>query len=155
MFKLSNLPKTTKRGKKRLGQGHGSGKGKTGGRGTKGQGARETISNRFSRGELAIFKRLPLYRGKYRNKPVAKKPVIVNIKYLNILKPNSVVDEEVLVKNHIITKPETLKYGIKILGDGEIKIPVILRLPCSKGALRKIEKAGGKVEEVKTSKANG
>lgn len=146
MIKLHNLPPITKRSKKRLGQGHGSGKGKTGGRGTKGQKVRGKMSLSFSSGALSLIRRLPLIRGKYRNIPLFKKPLIVNIKYLNLLPPNSVVDLDFLIKNKIVDQDETKTYGVKILGDGEIKIPLTINLPCSHRAAKKIEKAGGKVQ---------
>lgn len=139
------MDKITKRPKKRLGQGHGSGKGKTGGRGTKGQNSRGKISITFSNGSLGLIKRLPLIRGKLRNKPWKVKVMIVNLKYLNSLPQNSVVDIECLIKNHIMTA-DAAKNGVKILGGGEINVPLTVKLPCSKSAVRKIEKAGGKVE---------
>lgn len=155
MTELNKLPKITIRSKKRLGQGHGSGKGKTAGRGTKGQKARGKISTIFSRGEMAFFKRLPLYRGKYRNKPRHNIPLIINIKFLNILPANSIVDTETLVKYHIIGKDDANKYGIKILGDGKLKVPLIVRLPCSKQAAEKFKAVGGKIERETSKLTNG
>ena len=67
-MKLENLTKVTDRKKKRLGQGHGSGRGKTGGRGTKGQKARGKVSLTFEGGALPLIKRLPFHRGKGKNK---------------------------------------------------------------------------------------
>lgn len=145
MMELNKMVKITKRPKKRLGQGHGSGKGKTGGRGTKGQNSRGKISITFSNGSLGLVKRLPLIRGKLRNKPWKAKELIVNLKYLNSLPENSVVDVESLIKNHIVTSTAA-ENGIKILGLGEINVPLTVKLPCSKSAAKKIEKAGGKVE---------
>lgn len=150
MITLNKLQKTTIVGKKRLGQGHGSGRGKTGGRGTKGQRSREKMSLTFSAGTLALVKRLPLIRGKYRNLPLSKKPIIVNIKFLNLLPPDSIVDLDCLIKNHIVQEEDARKYGVKILGDGEIKIPLTVKLSCSRRAAKKIEAAKGKVEQVKT-----
>lgn len=148
MIKLNNLPKTAAQPKKRLGQGHGSGKGKTGGRGTKGQNARENVSLTFSSGPMSFVRRLPLIRGKYRNKPITKKPLIINLKYLNVLVPNTVVDVACLIKSKIIKEWEIGKYGVKILGEGEIRVPLIVKLACSKRAAKKIEAVGGKVEKV-------
>lgn len=148
MIKLHNLPKTAKRGKKRLGQGHGSGKGKTGGRGTKGQNARERVSLTFSAGSMAIVKRLPLIRGKYRNKPVGNKKVIINLKQLNNLAAKSIVDIALLVKSKFLNQMDADLFGVKILGDGELTIPLTVRVHCSKNAIKKIEKAGGKVEYI-------
>ena len=65
---LNQLPKIKKTSKKRLGQGHGSGKVKTSGRGTKGQKARNKVPMYFEGGALPLIKRLPYRRGKGRNK---------------------------------------------------------------------------------------
>lgn len=145
-MKLQNLPKITERKHKRLGQGHGSGRGKTGGRGTKGQKARSKIPISFEGGALALIKRLPFRRGRGKNKVFRKKPIELNVKVLNLLKKNSVVDIETLAKNNIVERREAQSFGVKILGDGELTVPLTVKLPVSKGARVKIEKAGGKVE---------
>lgn len=144
MTDLTNLPPIISRPKKRLGRGHGSGKVKTSGRGTKGQKARENIKLTFAGSSLQAswLKRLPLMRGKGKNKSFGKKPLAVNIKYLNSLKPNTDVTLQTLQQANIIDKDVT---KVKILGDGELSVPLIFKLPCSKGAIRKIEKAGGSV----------
>lgn len=148
MINLQTLPKTTQRGKKRLGQGHGSGRGKTAGRGTKGQNARGKMSVTFRASGLSLVRRLPLIRGKYRNKPNRHKPIAVNVKYLSLFAPNSTVDINTLVSRHIIDAAEASLCGVKILGDGDLKIPLIVKVSCSKQAAKKIETAGGKVELV-------
>jgi large subunit ribosomal protein L15 len=51
-----------------------------------------------------------------------------------------------LISNHLVEEKDALLYGVKILGDGELKNALIIRLPISKKAAKKIEKAGGKVE---------
>lgn len=145
---LENLPKTTEDKKKRLGQGHGSGRGKTAGRGTKGQKARNKIPLDFEGGALPLIKRLPFLRGKGKNKAFRKKRIIVNLKALNILKKDSVVDLETLIKNRIVREEDARNRGVKILGDGEILNPLTIRLPISKRALKKVEKIGGKIEHV-------
>lgn len=142
---LENLPKTTERKKKRLGQGHGSGRGKTAGRGTKGQKARNKIPIDFEGGALPLIKRLPFMRGKGKNKAF-KKNIIVNLKSLNLLKKGTVVDIETLIKNKIVREKDAKTYGVKILGDGEILTPLIIRLPISKSGAKKVEKVGGKIE---------
>ncbi len=143
---LTKLPKIVERPKKRLGRGHGSGKVKTSGRGTKGQKARENIKLTFAGSSLQAswLKRLPLMRGKGKNKSFAKKPTVVNVKYLNSLKPNTEVTLESLKKARIIGSDVD---RVKILGDGDLKVALVVKLPASKGALKKIEKAGGKVEK--------
>ena len=143
---LHKLKKIKKSSKKRLGQGHGSGRGKTAGRGTKGQKARGKVPLTFEGGALSLIKRLPLRRGKGKNKVFKKKPLIINIKVLNLLKKNSVVDIDTLIKNRIVDEKDARMYGVKILGEGDLKIPLTVKLPISKGAANKIKKAGGRVE---------
>jgi len=144
-MKLENLPRITKSKKKRVGRGHGSGRGKTAGRGTRGQKARNKIPLYFEGGALPLTKRLPFLRGKSRNKSFRRKLLVVNLEALNFLKKNTVVDLKTLVENRIV-KEEDISYGVKILGDGTISVPLTIKLPISKSARRKIEKAGGKVE---------
>ena len=145
-MKLNNLPKITDSKKKRIGQGHGSGRVKTAGRGTKGQKARRTIPIYFEGGALPLIKRLPFNRGRSRNKVFKKKPIVINVKILNILPKNTVVDLKTLITHKIIQKDDANVYGVKILGEGELMVPLSVKLPVSKGAAKKIEKAGGKVE---------
>lgn len=147
MTELKKLLKTTKSAKKRLGRGHGSGRGKTAGRGTKGQRAREKIPFRIGAGGVSFIRRLPLYRGKLRNKPKRNKPLVVNVKYLNLFKENSQITLESLIKAHILPEKEAKQSGVKILGDGELSVALIVKLPTSAGAAKKIEKAGGRVEK--------
>lgn len=143
-MELANLPKITDKKKKRLGRGEGSGRGKTSGRGTKGQKAREKVKPGFEGGQTPLIKRLPLARGKG-NRVLGKKPVVVNLKYLNLLPANSIVDTNALVDAKIVDAVGAKKFGVKILGDGEIKIPLKIDLPISKQAAKAIEAAGGKV----------
>lgn len=143
---LNNLQKITKRGKKRLGQGHGSGKVKTSGRGTKGQHARNTVPLFFEGGALPLTKRLPYLRGKGRNKSFRKTPLVINIKHLESFPKNSVIDLEFLIKSKIVKEMDAKEFGVKILGDGEINQPLTIKVPISKSATKKIEKAGGKIE---------
>lgn len=152
MAKLNDLSKITKTKKKRIGRGAGSGRGKTAGRGTKGQKSRGKIPATLGVGGVAFLRRLPLYRGKYRNKPKKGKPIVVNLKYLNILSKNSEVTVEVLIANQIVDEKMAKLLGVKILGDGEIKVPLIVKIPSSKSAATKILKAGGKVEYELTNK---
>ncbi|KKQ00806.1 MAG: 50S ribosomal protein L15 [Microgenomates group bacterium GW2011_GWC1_38_14] len=145
-MKLNSLPKITERSKKRLGQGHGSGKVKTGGRGTKGQKAKGNIALGFEGGALPLKKRMPMLRGKGKNKSSVAKRVIINVEALNIFKKGSKVDIDTLSQMKLIDKNQAERFGIKILGDGKLNIPLVVSLPMSKGAVKKIEKAGGKVE---------
>jgi large subunit ribosomal protein L15 len=145
-MKLSTLKKITKKTQRRLGQGHGSGRVKTAGRGTKGQNAKGDRSLSFEGGALTIIKRLPFLRGKGKNKSFKDQPAIVNVKSLNLLKKGTVVDVKSLIENKIVDPEYAKKYGVKILADGKLTVSLIVKLPVSKGALKKIEQAGGKVE---------
>ena len=152
-MQLNNLETIKTKSKRRLGQGHGSGRVKTAGRGTKGQNARSKRALSFEGGALPLIKRLPFRRGKGRNKLFKNKPVIVNIKALNLLKAGSIVDLKALISNHIVDGQEVEQYGVKILGDGEITSAFTIKLPISKKAEKKIVKAGGHVEpSAKTEK---
>ncbi len=142
---LTTLPKIVDNPTRRVGRGHGSGRVKTSGRGTKGQKARENVKLLFAGSSLQAswLKRLPLIRGKGKNKPLHEKPTIVNVKYLNTLKPNAEVTLESLKEAGIVDKRVSL---VKILGDGELTVALKVKLPVSAGASKKIGKAGGSIE---------
>lgn len=146
-MKLNALPKITKKTAKRLGRGPGSQKGKTAGRGTKGQKARGKLPlthPHFEGGQRPLFKRLPYKRGKG-NPKISQKPLIVNLKVLNIIPPQTTVDLASLIKHGIVDKDDGKLFGVKILGEGNLEKPLTIRLPISKSAAAKVEKAGGKV----------
>lgn len=143
---MENLPKIKTKKLRRLGQGHGSGRGKTAGRGMKGQNARSSRALSFEGGALPLIKRLPFRRGKGRNYSLNSKPLTVNLKVLNILPAKSVVDIETLIKHNIVVASEAKKFGVKILGDGELKNILTIKLPISNSARKKVEKVGGSVE---------
>lgn len=145
-MQLNSLTKITKKQKKRLGQGHGSGRVKTSGRGTKGQNARSSRPLSFEGGALPLIKRLPFRRGKDKNKAYKKEPIIINVSALNLLKANTVVDLKSLISNNLVEEQDAKTYGIKILGDGTLKVALTVKLPTSKSAAEKIKKAGGRVE---------
>lgn len=147
-MQLHTLPSVVTRKSKRLGRGHGSGRGKTAGRGTKGQKARGKIQLSFEGGALPLIKRLPFRRGKEKNKVFKKKPIVINIKALQLLPENSTVDIEALIKHKIVDGEQGRVYGVKVLGDGELSVPLVVKLPVSGGARKKIEAAGGKVEAI-------
>jgi len=145
--KLNTLPKITERKKKRIGRGYGSGKGgHTVGRGTKGQRARESIKTWFEGGQLALVRRLPKIRGKARFKSLKHSRLIVNLKSLNNFPKDSLITVDTLVKAGIVREDEAKTFGVKILGEGEVKVPLTVKLPISKQAKAKIIKGGGKVE---------
>lgn len=140
------LQKTTTKKSRRLGQGHGTGRGKTAGRGTKGQNARSRRALSFEGGALPLIKRLPFRRGKGRNVTLKATPIPVNLKVLNLLPAKSVVDIETLIKHNIVVATDAKKFGVKILGDGELQHALTIKLPISNSARKKVEAAGGAVE---------
>lgn len=147
-MKLDKLPKITDKSKKRTGRGYGSGKGgHTVGRGAKGDKARGKTALTFegTKVKKSLIKRLPLQRGKGKFKSIKNKPLIVNLDDLNILPNQTKVDLEALIKVGIVEPKEAKIFGVKILGDGELKVALKIDLPCSKSAGEKIKKAGGQV----------
>jgi len=148
MTKLSELspPKKAIKERIRLGRGHGSGKGKTSGRGTKGQGSRsgEGVRPGFEGGQTPLQRRLP-YLGGFKNR-FRKVYAIVNVGILNRFEENTIVTPEFLIEKGII---DTLQDGLKILGDGVVEKPIIVRAhKFSKQAIAKIEACDGKVEVI-------
>lgn len=139
---LSKLPSIIERRKKRVGRGHGSGKVKTSGRGTKGQKARDSIRPGFEGGQVALIKRLPLLRGKGKNKSLRAKVFPVTVTALNSLPAGTKVTLETLVKYSMIDASVS---RVKILGNGTVSHKLDVQVPCSAGARKAIEKAGGTV----------
>lgn len=142
---LSDLQKITTKRKKRVGLGHGSGRGKTAGRGTKGQKARGDVPLDFEGGALPLIKRLPFMRGKGRNNSLQHKPCVINVSALNGLPKDATVDLETLAKHKLVILADAKITGVKILGDGELGVALVVKVPVSKGAAEKIKKAGGSV----------
>ncbi len=129
----------------RVGRGHGSGNGKTAGRGHKGQNARSGGGVRpgFEGGQMPIYRRLPK-RGF--NNIFAKEYVAVNVEALNKLENGSEVTAETLKACGIISK---ICDGVVILGRGELEKSLTVKAKrFSKTAADKITAAGGKVEVV-------
>ena len=146
---MNNLPKLIKRRGKRLGRGYGSGKGgHTVGRGQKGQKARRKIGILFEgvKVKKSLIRRLPLRRGKGKFKS-QNKPIIVKLALLNLLPGGSRVDLNLLIKEGIVKGEDAKALGVKILGDGKLTKKLTVLLPISKSAVKKVEKAGGKVEK--------
>lgn len=153
-MELNQLKKTTTRPKKRVGRGYGSGKGgHTSGRGAKGQKARGKVPLYFEGTAMrkSLIRRLPMLRGKLRFKSLKKKPIVFNLKHLNLLPKNSTVDNQSLIKHGLLPE-EAKNYPVKILGDGELKHSLKIALPVSKSAAKKIAKAGGKIIKAKSKK---
>ncbi len=148
MTTLNSLPKLKDRSQKRIGRGLGSGKGKTGGRGQKGQKARGGIPAANVGGGLILYKKLPYKRGWSRthgNPPRSSKPVLLSLSDLKGYKNSGVVDMESLVKLGVVMDKDIKKYGVKILGKGELTLKLEVKVPTSQKARELIEKAGGKV----------
>jgi large subunit ribosomal protein L15 len=129
---------------KRVGRGHGSGNGKTAGKGHKGQNARSGGGVRigFEGGQMPLARRIPK-RGF--NNIFAKEYAIVNVSDLNRFVDGTVVDTELLKASGLVKK---VCDGVKVLGDGELtsKNLTVKAVKFTKTAVEKIEKAGGKVE---------
>ena len=142
-MELNKLSSIIRRKKKRLGQGHGSGRVKTSGRGTKGQNARNKRPIYFEGGAVPLTKRIPFLRGKGRNKVFKKSVITVSLSQLNTLPKNATVDHKTLMEHNIISKG--VKNEIKILNTGKLEIPLKVMFSVSKNAKKAIEKAGGSV----------
>jgi len=146
LHELSPHPKA-KRPAKRLGRGIGSGLGKTAGKGAKGQWARSGPGIRvgFEGGQMPLMRRLPKH-GFTNN--FSKEYSCVNVDAFNSFKKGEIITAELLKERGILSKIE--EYGLKVLGDGELKVAVTVRANAfTKGAKDKITKAGGKIEEIK------
>lgn len=128
----------------RRGRGHGSGNGKTAGKGHKGQKARSGAPRPgFEGGQMPLFRRLPKRGFNCRN---SKDIVAVNVSELERLEDGTEVTIAALVENGIISNPRD---GVKILGNGELTKKLNVKVTaCSEGAKAKIEAAGGTVEVV-------
>jgi len=133
----------SKKRRKRVGRGIGSGHGKTAGRGTKGQKARDTIPPRFEGGQTPLHRRLPVRVG-FKNVNRTEY-AIVNVGTLAArFQPNDEITPERLLEMRIIRK---LKDGLKVLGEGEINFPITVHTHAiSQSARAKIEAAGGQVK---------
>lgn len=128
----------------RVGRGIGSGKGKTGGRGVKGQKSRSGVAIKgFEGGQMPIYRRLPK-RG-FKN-VWAKTFAEVNVETLNRFEDGTTVDPVVLVESGIL---KNVQDGIRILGNGELTKKLTVRANgFTKSAEEKITAAGGKVEVI-------
>jgi large subunit ribosomal protein L15 len=134
---------------RRLGRGHGSGRGKTAGRGTKGQKARTggKVHRAFNGGQTRLSKRLPFSRGLGNAKPAFRDVyTVINVAQLEDFEANAVVSPETLVVQGLLTKADGQGL-IKILGDGELDRALTIHAhKVSASAREKIEAAGGKIE---------
>lgn len=136
----------SRRGRKRVGRGNGSGHGTYSGRGCKGQKSRSGFRMRpgFEGGQLPIIKRLPEKRG-FTN-IFRTEYSVINVGMLSVFESGSEVTAERMLASGLI---KSLKSPIKILADGEIDRPLVIKAnKFSAAAKSKIEAAGGKVEQV-------
>jgi len=134
--------------RKRVGRGIGSGTGKTGGRGVKGQKARSGVAiNGFEGGQMPIYRRLPkrgfnnIFRADYVVVSLGRIQAAIDAKKLDGKKT---VDAAALKAAGVIRRE---KDGVRVLADGELKAKITLEVAgASKPAVEKIEKAGGSVK---------
>ena len=134
--------------KKKLGRGIGSGKGKTSGRGVKGQKSRSGVAIKsFEGGQMPLYRRLP----KRGFNPIQKE----NIAILNLDKIQSFINKKTINTNDILNSSSLKKLKLinknskklKILGSGEIKDKINIEADlASKSALEKLEKIGGSIQ---------
>mgnify|MGYP000046478508 CR=1 FL=1 len=147
-MKLHELTYTegSRKDRKRIGRGHGSGQGKTAGRGQKGQWSRSGGGVRvgFEGGQMPLARRLPKRGFSNPNKKVFTE---VNVVLLNRFENGTVVTAELLKSTGAISKIE--KDGVKILGEGNLERAITVQAAkFTASAQEKIEKAGGKAELV-------
>ncbi len=129
----------------RRGRGHGSGNGKTSGRGHKGQKSRSGSGGKigFEGGQMPLYRRLPKRGFNNRN---TKEIVAINVSLLNVFEDGMEVDIEALKKKGLVSNPRD---GVKILGNGDLKKKLTVRVHrFSQSAAEKIAAAGGKAEVI-------
>ena len=148
-MKLNELkpPKNSRHSKKRVGRGHGSGLGKTCGRGHKGQKSRSGVSIPawFEGGQMPLVRRIPK-SGPRRTGHVRIEYSVVNIQTLNTFEDGATISLKTMFESGIV-KGKNSK--VKILGDGEIEKKLTVQAhKFSKTAVEKIEAMGGTAEEI-------
>ena len=147
MIKLNNRNKTNK-SKLRVGRGIGSGKGKTSGRGVKGQKSRSGVALKsFEGGQMPLYRRLP----KRGFNPINKKTIAI----LNLNKIQSYIDKKNIkttdtLNSNLLKKLKLIDQNsikLKILGSGAIKDKINIEADlASKSAVEKLEKIGGSIQ---------
>jgi len=128
----------------RRGRGHGSGNGKTAGKGHKGQKARSGAPRPgFEGGQMPLYRRIPKRGFTNRN---TKEIVAINVSALERFDNDTVVTVETLLESGIVKNPRD---GVKILGDGELTKKLTVKVDAfSEGAKAKIEALGGTCEVI-------
>lgn len=135
----------SKKSKKRVGRGTGSGLGTTAGRGMNGQNSRSGGGVRpgFEGGQMPLFRRIPKRGFKNRNRIIW---TTINVDDLNAFEANTVITPELLIESGMVKK---FNDGIKVLGDGELNVGLIVKAnKFTQSAIEKIEAAGGKAEVI-------
>jgi len=129
----------------RKGRGHGSGNGKTAGRGQDGQNSRSGGGTKpgFEGGQMPIYRRLPKRGFTCIN---SKEIVGINVAELNRFEAGTTVSVDTMIENGLVSNP---KDGVKILGFGELTKKITVQANAfSQSAIEKIEAAGGKAEVI-------
>ena len=128
----------------RRGRGHGSGNGKTAGKGHKGQKARSGGTRPgFEGGQMPLYRRIPKRGFTNRN---SKTIVGINVSALEVFDNDAVVSVDTLIEKGIVKNPRD---GVKILGNGELTKKLTVQANAfSAGAAAKIEAIGGKAEVI-------
>ena len=128
----------------RRGRGHGSGNGKTAGKGHKGQKARSGATRPgFEGGQMPLYRRIPKRGFTNRN---SKTIIGINVSALEVFDNDAVVSVETLIEQGIVKNPRD---GVKILGNGELTKKLTVQVNAfSKSAVEKIEAVGGKAEVI-------
>ena len=144
LSKLSPAEGSVQNGNFRRGRGHGSGNGKTAGKGHKGQKARSGAPRiGFEGGQMPLYRRLPKRGFTNRNTKVI---VGINVDALERFEADSVVTVETLLEAGVIKNPRD---GVKILGNGELTKKLTVKVDAfSAGAKAKIEAVGGTAEVI-------
>ena len=151
-MELNKLNSKALKHKKRLGRGIGSGKGKTSGRGHKGQKSRSGVAIKsFEGGQMPLYRRLPK-RG-FKNFTNKKNMAMINLSKIQeiINKKKIIVDGKISLENLKKLKLINKKYiKLKLLGDGVLKQKFDVEVnSISKSAKKKVEKLGGKITLIK------
>jgi large subunit ribosomal protein L15 len=140
---MNGIVSISVRKNKRLGRGHGSGKVKTSGRGTKGQNARLRMKRGFEGGQLPLSKRFPMLRGKFRNASQQVKAFPIMLKDICLLPLKEAVTMKSLKKAGII---DSKIKKVKVLFDGSsVTRKFVIEVPISGKAGKLITDAGGTI----------
>lgn len=143
--------------RRRIGRGIGSGKGKTGGRGGKGQTARSGVAIKgFEGGQMPLHRRLPkrgfrnIFRKRFNEVSLGRLQQAIDAGKLD---PQATIDVEALVKSGVLRR---VRDGVRLLGGGELKVKITIAVAgASKAAVAAVEQAGGTVTILAANKTGG